>query len=111
MVRWPSKTVSSKNKRKFKSTVLCVAFHPRNSQLLACGSADFKCCVFSVFSSDVDKAPNAGPFGTPVEFGDTYAEFTALGWVNAVAWSPSGNVLAFSGNGIMMLITAADFAH
>ena len=77
--------------------MLCVAFHPQNSQILACGAADFKCSVFGVFSSDVDGSPNGGPFGAPVEFGDTYAEFSALGWVNAVAWSPSGNVLAFSG--------------
>lgn len=97
--RWVSKTISSKKgKKSFKSTVLCVAFHPENSQILACGSADFKCSVFSVFSSDVDSAPDGGPFGAPVEFGDSYAEFSALGWVNAVAWSPSGAVLAFAGN-------------
>lgn len=97
--RWLSKTISSKKgKKNFKSTVLCVAFHPLNSQILACGSADFKCSVFSVFSSDVDAGPDGGPFGAPVEFGDTYAEFSALGWVNAVAWSPSGNVLAFAGH-------------
>jgi actin related protein 2/3 complex subunit 1A/1B len=78
--------------------VLCVAFHPQNSQILACGSADFKCTVFSVFSSDVDAGPDGSQFGSPVEFGDTYAEFTSLGWVNAVAWSPSGSVLAFAGH-------------
>lgn len=77
--------------------MLCVAFHPQNSQILACGSSDFKCNIFSVFSSDVDAAPDGGPFGAPVEFGDTYADFTSFGWVNAVAWSPSGAVLAFAG--------------
>ncbi|CAM9404216.1 unnamed protein product [Ectocarpus fasciculatus] len=96
---WVSKTISSKKgKKHFKSTVLCVAFHPQNSQILACGSSDFKCNIFSVFSSDVDAAPDGGPFGAPVEFGDTYADFTSFGWVNAVAWSPSGAVLAFAGH-------------
>ena len=98
LLRWVSKTISSKKgKKHFKSTVLCVAFHPQNSQILACGSSDFKCNVFSVFSSDVDAAPDGGPFGAPVEFGDSYADFTSFGWVNAVAWSPSGSVLAFAG--------------
>ncbi len=95
---WVSKMVPSKNsKKKFKSTVICCAFHPTNGQLLATGSADFKCRVYSTFSSDVDSAPNAGPFGIPIEFGDTYIELSALGWINAVAWSPSGNVLAYAG--------------
>jgi actin related protein 2/3 complex, subunit 1A/1B len=33
------------------------------------------------------------------EFGEAYFEFPTVanvGWVNAVAWSPSGNVLAFA---------------
>ena len=102
--RWVSKTISSKKgKKNFKSTVLCVAFHPQNSQILACGCADFKCSVFSVFSSDVDSAPDGGPFEAPVEFGDSYAEFSALGWINAVAWSPSGSVLAFAGGALLIL--------
>jgi actin related protein 2/3 complex subunit 1A/1B len=85
-------------KKKFKSTVTCVAFHPTNSQLIACGSSDFKCRVYSTFSSDVDAAPDAGPFQVPVEFGETYAEMAAMGWINAVAWSPSGRVLCFAGH-------------
>jgi len=95
---WVSKMI----KKKIKSTVLCVAFHPTNGQLLATGCADFKCRVFSTYSADVDgEGPsfvNAGPFGAPVEFGEAYCELSALCWVNAVAWSPSGNVLAFAGH-------------
>jgi len=88
---------TAKQIKKHKSTVLCVAFHPLNGQLLATGCADFKCRVISTYSGDVDGAlVNPGPFGSPVQFGEPYLEMTALGWVNAVAWSPSGNTLAFS---------------
>lgn len=92
---WVSKTI----KKKIKSTVVCVAFHPTNGQLLATGSTDFKCRVYSTFTTDVDGTNvDAGVFGNPIEFGEIYAELTSLGWVNAVAWSPSGNVLAFAGH-------------
>lgn len=92
---WVSKMI----KKKFKSTVLCCAFHPKNGQLLATGSTDFKCRVFSTFAADVDgNAVNAGPFGNPLEFGEAYVELTSLGWVNAVAWSPSGSTLCYSGH-------------
>ena len=96
--RWVCKMV----KKKFKSTVLCCAFHPSNGQLLATGCADFKCRVFSTFATDVDgTAVNPGPFSTgvgPMEFGEAYTELSALGWVHAVAWSPSGDVLAYTGH-------------
>ena len=92
--------VSRHIKKKIKSTVTCVAFHPTNSQILAAGSSDFKCRVFSTFSADVDGGEIADvkstPFPSPVEFGDVYCEFTALGWINSVAWSPSGNILCFA---------------
>jgi len=90
---------TAKQIKKHKSTILCVAFHPTNGQLLATGCADFKCRVISTYSGDVDgESVNAGPFGSPVVFGETYAELSALGWVNAVAWSPSGTSLAFAGH-------------
>ena len=93
-LRWVSKQI----KKKFKSTVLCCAFHPTNGQLLATGSSDFKCRVFSTFTTDVDGTRvDAGPFGVPQEFGEPYCELVALGWVNSVAWSPSGNILAYVG--------------
>jgi actin related protein 2/3 complex subunit 1A/1B len=91
---WVSKMI----KKKIKSTVVCCAFHPTNGQLLATGSSDFKCRVFSTFSTEVDGTRvDAGPFGVPQEFGEPYVELSAMGWVNAVAWSPSGSTLAFAG--------------
>lgn len=84
-------------KKKFKSTVLCCAFHPTNGQLLATGSSDFKCRIYSTYSSDVDgNSVISAPFPSPFEFGEAYVELSALGWVHAVAWSPSGNVIAFA---------------
>ena len=88
-------------KKKFKSTVLCCAFHPTNGQLLATGCADFKMRIYSTFATDVDgSAVDAGPFANshgPLEFGEVYVELSALGWIHAVAWSPSGNILAYTG--------------
>lgn len=89
-------------KKKFKSTVLCCAFHPSNGQLLATGCADFKCRVYSTFATDVDGTNvDSGPFAAstgPLEFGEAYLELSALGWIHAVAWSPSGNALAYAGH-------------
>lgn len=93
---WVSKMI----KKKLKSTVMCVAFHPRNGQLLATGCADFKCRIFSTYSADVDGEDasdvNAGPFGKPVKFGEVYTELSTTAWINALAWSPSGNTLAYA---------------
>ena len=93
---WVSKTI----RKKIKSTVLCVSFHPANGQLLAVGSSDFKCRVYSTFTSDVDtEGVSCSPhFQSPKEFGEIYAEMSCMGWVNAVAWSPSGHTLCYAGH-------------
>ena len=94
--------VSRHVKKKIKSTVTCVAFHPKNGQILAAGGTDFKCRVFSTYSADVDGSEvvdvNSTPFASPVEFGEVYCEFGALGWINACTWSPEGNVLCYAGH-------------
>lgn len=92
---WVSKMI----KKKFKSSVSCVAFHPNNGQILATGSTDFRCRVYSTFTSEVDTAgPNAGDFVKPLEFGEVYCELVSSGWITALAWSPSGRTLAFTGH-------------
>lgn len=74
-----------------------LAWHP-NSQLLVTGSTDLKCRVFSAYVSDVDGAPDSGPFPALAPFGEPLAEFdNANAWVNAVAWSPKGDRIAFAG--------------
>lgn len=104
MLRWVCKMV----KKKFKSTVLCCAFHPTNGQLLATGCADFKMRIFSTFATDVDGTNvDAGPFAAslgPQVFGEVYLELSALGWIHAVAWSPSGNILAYTGRNTVVLL-------
>ena len=62
------------------------------------GSSDFKCRVFSTFASEVDPEPQAGPFGTPLEFGEAYCELSASGWINCVTWTPSGATLVYAGH-------------
>ncbi|KAJ1458846.1 WD40-repeat-containing domain protein [Pelagophyceae sp. CCMP2097] len=90
---WVSKMI-----KKHKSTVLALAWHP-NSQLVATGSSDFKCRVFSAYVSNVDgETQVSAEFGEVQAFGEPYAEFAASGWVHAVAYSPSGNTLAFAGH-------------
>ncbi|CAN0545446.1 unnamed protein product, partial [Laminaria digitata] len=45
----------------------------------------------------VDTDPNPAPFGTVKPFGEAYHMFSCGGWVTAVAWSPSGSILAYAG--------------
>ena len=91
--------------KKHKSTVLCCAFHPQNGQIMATGSTDFKCRIFSTYDPEIDgNALDCGPFSNPLEFGDVYAEMTAPGWVNALAWSPSGSSLAYAGKHMIFCI-------
>mmetsp|Transcript_8408 Transcript_8408/g.16992 ORF Transcript_8408/g.16992 Transcript_8408/m.16992 type:complete len:379 (+) Transcript_8408:1-1137(+) len=82
--------------KKHRSTVLKVAWHP-NSQILATGSSDFKCRVFSAFVRQIDNTQDSLNF-TPKAFGEDCWEAGAYGWVDSVAWSPSGNTLAFTGH-------------
>jgi actin related protein 2/3 complex subunit 1A/1B len=90
---WISKMI-----KQHRSTVLCVAWHP-NSQLIATGSTDFKCRVFCTYLPIVDGAQDSGPAQfEEVDFGEKLAEFDCKGWIEAVAWSPSGNRLSYAGH-------------
>jgi len=87
----------SKHIKKHKSTVLRVAWHPNNI-LLATASSDFKCRIFGAAIKGVDTGSLETPFGPKAAFGECYAEIDiCMGWVQAVRWSPSGNLLAFVG--------------
>mmetsp|Transcript_24731 Transcript_24731/g.74208 ORF Transcript_24731/g.74208 Transcript_24731/m.74208 type:complete len:357 (-) Transcript_24731:45-1115(-) len=89
---WVSKMI-----KKHKSTVLSLAWHP-NSQIVATGSSDFRCRVFSAHVAAVDGEQTSGDFAAPAAFGEPYAEFPCSGWVHAVAYAPSGSTLAFAGH-------------
>jgi len=94
----PNQWWVSKHIKKHKSTVLKVDWHP-NNVFLATGSTDFKARVFSAFIKGVDSKVPAGPFGSKLPFGELLLELdSASGWVHAIKWSPSGNVIAFAGH-------------
>ena len=88
--------VSNSKSRKMQhdSTILDVAWHP-NSQIIATGSCDCMCRVFSVFMPEREQ-PTFPPWCKleDGEFGTLLFEFeSSKGWVQGVAWSPSGNQL------------------
>ena len=55
--------------------------------------------VFSAYISEIEKGVDS-PFGdtSQVAFGEQIVEFECAGWVEDVAWSPSGDSLCFVGH-------------
>ncbi|OQO07510.1 hypothetical protein B0A48_07207 [Cryoendolithus antarcticus] len=90
---WVSKHV----KKPLRSTVTSVAWHP-NSVLLAAGSTDGHARVFSSFVKGIDARPEATVWGERLPFNTVCGEYLngTTGWVHAVAFSPSGDALAFA---------------
>ena len=79
----------------FKSSVVALDWHP-NNELLATGCCDFYCRVFSAYNDGLDVGADTGALGMERQpFGNIVYQAKASGWVETVAWSPSGNVLAF----------------
>ncbi|XP_072124786.1 actin-related protein 2/3 complex subunit 1A-B isoform X1 [Mobula birostris] len=90
---WVSKHI----KKPIRSTILSLDWHP-NNVLLAAGSCDFKCRVFSAYIKEVDTKPSATPWGSKMPFGQVMAEFGGAGsggWVHSVSFSATGNRLAW----------------
>ncbi|NXO28538.1 ARC1A protein, partial [Cisticola juncidis] len=90
---WVSKHI----KKPIRSTVLSLDWHP-NNVLLAAGSCDFKCRVFSAYIKEVDEKPASTPWGSKMPFGQLMSEFGGAGsggWVHSVSFSASGNRLAW----------------
>jgi len=90
---WVSKLL----KKPIRSTVLSVDWHP-NNVLLAAGSADMKARVFSAYIKEVDERPTPTVWGSKLPFNTLCGEYTSPsgGWVHAIGFSPSGDVLAFA---------------
>lgn len=90
---WVSKLL----KKPIRSTVLSVDWHP-NNVLLAAGSADMKARVFSAYIKEVDDRPAPTVWGSKLPFNTICGEYSspAGGWVHAIGFSPSGDVLAFA---------------
>eukprot|EP01137_Pigoraptor_chileana_P011427 Opistho-2@62302 len=88
---WVSKHI----KKPIRSTVLSIDWHP-NNVLIACGSSDFKARIFSGYIKERDEKPKATCWGSRMPFGECLKEFsTGGGWVHSVAFSASGDRLAF----------------
>ena len=83
-------------KKPIRSTITSVAWHP-NSVLVAAGSTDGHARVFSSFIKGVDERPSPGAWGERLPFNTVCGEFlnNTAGWVHDVAFSPSGDALAF----------------
>ncbi|KAM0752563.1 WD40 repeat-like protein [Meredithblackwellia eburnea MCA 4105] len=90
---WVAKHV----KKPLRTTVLGLDWHP-NSVLLASGSADGVARVFSTFLKGVDSKPTPTVWGERLPFNTVCGEFPSPsgGWVHSVAFSPSGDTLAFA---------------
>ncbi|KAJ3107482.1 hypothetical protein HDU97_004078 [Phlyctochytrium planicorne] len=89
---------SAKHIRKhFRSTVLTLDWHPNNI-LLAAGSSDKKTRVVSAFIKSLDQKVADPVWGDKLPFDTLCGDFGSenAGWVHSVAFSPSGNLLAFA---------------
>uniref|UniRef100_A0A2C9KXR2 Arp2/3 complex 41 kDa subunit n=1 Tax=Biomphalaria glabrata TaxID=6526 RepID=A0A2C9KXR2_BIOGL len=74
-------------------------WHP-NNVLIAAGSTDFKCRIFSAYRKEVDEKPGPSSWGSKMMFGALMAEFAngGGGWVHSVSFSASGNKVAWVGH-------------
>lgn len=97
----------SKHIKKHRSTIVKVAWHP-NNQLLATASTDYKARVVYAMIREVDRKPAPTNWGAGKVFGDILGEFDCSGWVESVAFSPSGNRLCYVGhNSTITFVEAA----
>ena len=89
--------VSKHLKKPIRSTVTSVAWHP-NSVLLAAGSTDSHARVLSAFVKGTDPRPESSVWGEKLPFNTVCGEYLNhfAGWIHALAFSPTGDVLAFS---------------
>ncbi|XP_078510417.1 actin-related protein 2/3 complex subunit 1A-B-like [Lissotriton helveticus] len=88
---WLSKHI----KKSIRSTILNLAWHP-NNVLLAAGSSDFNCRVFSAYVKEIEDRPSATPWGAKMPFGELlFEKGESGGWVHSACFSPSGQCLAW----------------
>lgn len=93
--RWVSKHI----KKPIRSTITSIDWHPGN-YLIAAGSSDFKCRVFSAYVKEIEEKPKETVWGKKMPFGNMMAEYSngGGGWVHGVSFSLSGNKLAWVGH-------------
>ncbi len=92
---WVSKHI----KKSIKSTILSVRWHP-NSVLLAAGSTDGHARVFSAYVKGLDSKPPASVWGERLPFQTLCGDYlnNTGAWIHDVEFSPSGDLLAFTGH-------------
>jgi len=86
-------------KKNIRSTVTSLDWHPNNI-LIAAGCTDFKSRIFSGYVKEIEDKPEPTVWGSKMPFGNEMDSFSngGGGWVHAVAFSPSGNKLAWVGH-------------
>ncbi|XP_043567853.1 actin-related protein 2/3 complex subunit 1B-like [Chiloscyllium plagiosum] len=95
-------------KKPIRSTVLNLDWHP-NNVLLAAGSSDFKCRVFSAYIKEVEEKPSPTPWGSKMPFGELLFESSGTGgWVHGVCFSDSGNRLVWVSHDSTVCVTDAN---
>uniref|UniRef100_A0A2R8PAZ5 Actin-related protein 2/3 complex subunit n=1 Tax=Callithrix jacchus TaxID=9483 RepID=A0A2R8PAZ5_CALJA len=87
--------VCKHTEKPIRSTVLSLAWHP-NNVLLAAGSCDFKCRIFSAYIKEVEERPAPTPWGSKMPFGELMFESSSSrGWVHGICFSASGSRVAW----------------
>lgn len=88
--------ISKHLKKPIRSTITSLAWHP-NSVLLAAGSTDSHARVFSGYVKGIDERPESSAWGERLPFNTVCGEYMndSAGWIHDVAFSPTGDVLAF----------------
>ncbi|KAL1783992.1 actin-related protein 2/3 complex subunit 1B [Sigmodon hispidus] len=82
-------------RKPIRSTVLSLDWHP-NNVLLAVGSCDFKCRIFSAYIKEVEERPAPTPWGSKMPFGELmFQSSSSCGWVHGVCFSASGSRVAW----------------
>ena len=76
-------------KKPIRSTVLSLDWHP-NNVLLAAGSCDFKCRIFSAYIKEVEERPAPTPWGSKMPFGELMNRVAAMAGCMASASRPVG---------------------
>jgi len=88
---WVSKHI----KKPIKSTVVALSWHP-NNYLIAIGSTDCTCRVYSTFIKEIEAKPTDQSWGKRMPFGNMMTEYSSSAWVSVVSFSPDGNALVFA---------------
>ena len=90
--RWVSKNI----KKPIRSSVISISWHP-NNYLLAAGTTDCKCRVFSAYIKGLESKPGPNEWGTRLPFGELLAEYGSLnsGWVHGVSFNEDGTMLGW----------------